>query len=459
MTLIAPEISKPFESSVRRKSNKTGKIPAGANHASARDKAARTASGSPQVMVKITGFGKGADHVAAHMKYIGRNGDVEIENDRGELFKGRENLKDLVKDWTKDINNSKRRAAQRDTMHSIFSMPAGTSPDAVRKAVRRFASDTFGHNHEFLFALHTDAPHPHVHLTVKMKGFDGKRLNPRKADLQKWREDFALNLRAQGIDAEASPRVVRGVVQKKDKQVLKHIEQGDKTHAPRVPRVKAKTVKEIADELVKEQSGQATTSKPWDAAIQKAQKQVRAAWLAAATSLEIGQSSRILQTKELHNVRPNYEHRSTDQQRFSHHVARSVYQSHLDDLGRQAQARSIASLRNLPNIDVVYNRINAEMLLQQNASERVGRSESSTHHEVRWQGAGDSGDVRSNAKGNDITNGELAKNIRQFVASMPPVKTKREELKAQLTEQFKVKTVNPTKITEKAKEQDRDLER
>jgi hypothetical protein len=34
-----------------------------------------------------------------------------------------------------------------------------------------------------------------------MLGFDGKRLNPRKAELRKWREDFALAMRDQGVDA------------------------------------------------------------------------------------------------------------------------------------------------------------------------------------------------------------------------------------------------------------------
>ena len=43
------------------------------------------------------------------------------------------------------------------------------------------------------------------------EGRDGKRLNPRKADLHRWRETFAEKLRGWGIEAEASSQATRGV--------------------------------------------------------------------------------------------------------------------------------------------------------------------------------------------------------------------------------------------------------
>jgi hypothetical protein len=45
---------------------------------------------------------------------------------------------------------------------------------------------------------------------VRAESKHGKRLNPRKADLQRWRETFAERLRGQGIEAEASRQAVRG---------------------------------------------------------------------------------------------------------------------------------------------------------------------------------------------------------------------------------------------------------
>jgi hypothetical protein len=60
--------------------------------------------------------------------------------------------------------------------------------------------------------LHTDEPHPHVHLVVKAMGADGKRLNVRRATLRNWRQEFARHLRAEGVAANATPREVRGVI-------------------------------------------------------------------------------------------------------------------------------------------------------------------------------------------------------------------------------------------------------
>jgi hypothetical protein len=58
--------------------------------------------------------------------------------------------------------------------------------------------------------LHTHQANPHVHLSVRAEGKDGQHLNPRKADLCRWRETFAEKLRERGIEAEASPQITRG---------------------------------------------------------------------------------------------------------------------------------------------------------------------------------------------------------------------------------------------------------
>ena len=89
-------------------------------------------------------------------------------------------------------------------------MPAGTDAIAVKDSARAFAIETFGDNHDYVFVQHLDDKHPHVHLTVRSLGHDGKRLNPRKADLQAWRERFAGRASASrdrgGGHAAANPR-------------------------------------------------------------------------------------------------------------------------------------------------------------------------------------------------------------------------------------------------------------
>jgi hypothetical protein len=89
-------------------------------------------------------------------------------------------------------------------------MPPGTSPSGVLAAVRNFAREEFALKHRYALALHTDEPHPHVHVVVKAMGEHGQRLYIRKATLREWRSEFARHLREQGIAANAIPRYVRG---------------------------------------------------------------------------------------------------------------------------------------------------------------------------------------------------------------------------------------------------------
>jgi len=49
-----------------------------------------------------------------------------------------------------------------------------------------------------------------VHISVRAESKHGKRLNPRKADLHRWRETFAEKLRERGLDAEATRQATRG---------------------------------------------------------------------------------------------------------------------------------------------------------------------------------------------------------------------------------------------------------
>lgn len=282
MAIIEDEFAKALSPKVRHKANTTKKLRSADQ---LRSTAKRVANGAPEVMVKITGFGKGAAHVKAHLDYISRNGKIELENDRGEVFTGKDEIKELFSDWKQEFGDSKRYKNQRDTMHVILSMPEGTDPEAVRSGAREFTRSTFSKNHEYVFALHTDEPHPHVHVTVKTRGFNGRRLHVGKDTAQAWREDFAQAMRNQGVDAEATPRQSRGVVKKSERQVIRHIERGDKTHKPRLSQVRAAKIKEVAEELSAEAKGQPAKPRPWEEKIEAAQTAIRTAWLAAAAQL------------------------------------------------------------------------------------------------------------------------------------------------------------------------------
>lgn len=86
-------------------------------------------------------------------------------------------------------------------------MPTRLSLTSHTKA---FAREKFGLKHRYVMALHTHQRHPHVHLVVKAGGTDGRRLHIDKAVQCEWRQDFARQMRKQGIAANATPRSVRG---------------------------------------------------------------------------------------------------------------------------------------------------------------------------------------------------------------------------------------------------------
>lgn len=60
--------------------------------------------------------------------------------------------------------------------------------------------------------LHTDEPHPHVHVVIKAMSEVGVRLNIREATLRAWRQEFARHLRQHNVEANATERAVRGRV-------------------------------------------------------------------------------------------------------------------------------------------------------------------------------------------------------------------------------------------------------
>jgi hypothetical protein len=89
-------------------------------------------------------------------------------------------------------------------------MPPGTPPQKVLGAVRNFAREEFYGQHRYAMVLHTDEPHPHVHLVLKAMSEQGVRLDIKKATLRHWRSQFAHHLRELGVAANATERAVRG---------------------------------------------------------------------------------------------------------------------------------------------------------------------------------------------------------------------------------------------------------
>ena len=167
---------------------------------------------APQVMVKVTGGGRGMKAIAAHFRYISKNGRLDIEDERGETMRGKESLPELADDWRFGgslIEDVAEPGQRREAFNIMLSMPRGTDPLIVQKAAREFAQVELA-DHKYVMVLHDHQANPHVHISVRAESKHGKRLNPRKADLHRWRETFAEKLRERGVEAEATRQATRG---------------------------------------------------------------------------------------------------------------------------------------------------------------------------------------------------------------------------------------------------------
>jgi hypothetical protein len=185
----------------------------------------RTVRRTSEVMVKVlTKGGHDLKGVGRHLTDLSRDGDVEIETDDGQHLSGQGVEQELLEDWDLDLEEARRTRELRSRpgivrpklVHKVvLSMPAGTPADGLLRAARTFARETFGAKHRYAMVLHTDEPHPHVHMVVKAVSEEGVRLNIRKATLREWRREFARHLRAQGISANATDGAVRGTTRPK----------------------------------------------------------------------------------------------------------------------------------------------------------------------------------------------------------------------------------------------------
>lgn len=222
----------------------------------------RTAGRTPEVMVKV--LSRGANDLAAvrkHLEYIGRKGKVDLETDGADEM---QSMKDLLDDWNLELDEFRAGSALEATarkqparlVHKVlFSMPAGTPPAKVLTAVQNFCREEFALKHRYAMALHTDEPHPHVHVVIKAMSEQGERLNIRKAMLRQWRSDFARHLRAVGVPANATHRYIRGeTTPRKSDGIYRASLRGESTHM----RARAEAVaRELAEGRLRVEPGKA----------------------------------------------------------------------------------------------------------------------------------------------------------------------------------------------------------
>jgi hypothetical protein len=145
---------------------------------------------APQVMVKVTGGGRGMGAIAAHLRCISKSGRLPFEDDRGVVRDGREALRDLVDQWRCGGGRIPERSERREAFNIMLSMPAGTKPEIVRNAAREFAEKLRG------WGIEAEAS-PRV---TRGSRHHNERLWERKA-----REQERVTAAGKGNDAKLTP--------------------------------------------------------------------------------------------------------------------------------------------------------------------------------------------------------------------------------------------------------------
>ena len=115
-----------------------------------------------------------------------------------------------------------------------------------------------------------------------MRGYSGERLNPKKADLDLWRQTFAQALRDRGVEAEATPRRARGVTRKAERGPLQRIRERHEAGRAESGRVRRAAYREAAKATFQ---GQAAPM-PWEARTLKRQHAIRGLYFAQAGLLQ-----------------------------------------------------------------------------------------------------------------------------------------------------------------------------
>lgn len=181
------------------------------------------AQNKPEVVVKIPkrhGSSSGLKGIKGNLDYISRNGDLDLEDQDGNLISGKSEINKLLTEYK--ALGIERESRRREALNIVLSMPPNTDPQAVKDASREFAKEHFK-GFRWVMVQHLDTKHPHCHINVLMTNEKGKRLNPNLKTLAQWRVSFAKKMIEQGVDCSATRRTHRGKFNKSEDNTVRHI--------------------------------------------------------------------------------------------------------------------------------------------------------------------------------------------------------------------------------------------
>jgi type IV secretion system T-DNA border endonuclease VirD2 len=183
----------------------------------------------PEAVVRIVpkGGAKSADQIFAQWKYLSKKGQFVLQ--RADRYLGiylpSHLLKELAQSWAEQTGCCapgyvKFKSSEDLTTHIVVSFPLGTDSDQAFAAGRAWAEEMFGSGRhggtfDYLTVCHSDRSHPHVHLVVNRRAFEGHwlKISRRHAHLnyKNFRTTLVDVARRHGIYLQASPRADRGL--------------------------------------------------------------------------------------------------------------------------------------------------------------------------------------------------------------------------------------------------------
>lgn len=178
-----------------------------------------------EVLVKITSSGKNIESVGNHVDYISRNGKLDLITSDEIVYQGkdgRNEIKKILKNEGEVIpHKNENMKEKRETLNIVFSMKGNSNvpEEKMKKAVFNTMKKLYPDNF-FVVALHNDTNNPHCHVVLKIDNGLGKRINPKKNDLQNWRVEFAKSLME--LNIEATARTYKSQFQEQDEQKAHH---------------------------------------------------------------------------------------------------------------------------------------------------------------------------------------------------------------------------------------------
>lgn len=184
---------------------------------------------TPQALVRIVprGGARSERQILDQWMYLCRRGDNLLQ--RSERHLGIrlpvDNLKAMAASWMQETGacpgkRARDKTAQAITTHIVASFPPGTPVDRAFAAGRAWAEEVFGSGRhggtfDYVTVCHDDRPHPHVHLVVNRRAFEGHwlKISKRHPDLNydAIRDMLVECAGRHGITLDASSRACRGI--------------------------------------------------------------------------------------------------------------------------------------------------------------------------------------------------------------------------------------------------------